>query len=62
MKVVYVSREFFEERAREKQQARDEDACDLAEGRKSAQQLRYENGAFSGVKVRLRLDLAKSLG
>lgn len=58
MAVKVVGREFFEERAREKQRARDEDARALADGTKTKEQLRRENGVFYGVKVRLRLDLA----
>lgn len=58
MAVQYVGREFFEERAHEKQRARDEDARALADGTKTKEQLRHENGGFSSVKVRLRLDLS----
>jgi hypothetical protein len=34
-------------RAAEKQASRDQDAADIASGRKTVEQLRVENGAFS---------------
>lgn len=36
-----------EERSREKRASRDQDERDLAEGRKTREQLRRENGAFA---------------
>jgi hypothetical protein len=44
-----------EQRAREKQASRDEDARALASGEKSREQLRRENGAFAFPKERLRM-------
>lgn len=43
------------ERAREKQASRDQDEADLAAGRKTRDDLRCENGAFSGLNVRVNL-------
>lgn len=37
------------ERAREKQASRDQDAADLASGKKTREQLRRENGMFHGL-------------
>jgi hypothetical protein len=50
-----------DKRAREKRQAREEDACALASGEKSAEQLRRENGHFAFPKVRVSLRGAKPL-
>lgn len=50
-----------EERAREKQRSRDEDARALAAGEKSREDLRRENGAIGLVKCRVRLDKAARL-
>jgi hypothetical protein len=44
-----------EERAREKQASRDEDARALASGEKNREQLKRENGAFSFPRERLRI-------
>lgn len=62
MKVVYVGKEFFEVRARAKQQVREADERALAAGIKSAAQLQQQNNAFAGLKMRPRWDLAKNLG
>ena len=45
----------------EKQRSRDEDRRALESGQKSREQLRQENGLFSGMKVRIELDRAKAL-
>jgi hypothetical protein len=44
-----------EERAREKQASRDEDARALASGEKSREQLCRENGAFAFPRDRIRI-------
>lgn len=44
-----------EERAREKQASRDEDARALASGEKSREQLKKENSAFAFPRERLRI-------
>jgi len=44
--------------ARVKQASRDQDAADLASGRKSREQLRVENSAFSFPHVRVRIGSA----
>lgn len=44
-----------EERAREKRESREKDALDLAEGRRSPEQLRAENGAFAFPPSRVRI-------
>ena len=49
------------ERQREKEASRKADARALASGRKSREQLRKENGAFSAIKLRINLDGAKAL-
>jgi hypothetical protein len=49
------------QRAHEKQASRDEDARALATGEKTRDQLRRENGIFSGLDVRPDLDGAESL-
>jgi hypothetical protein len=41
------------ERAAEKQRSRDQDAEDLRTGRKTAEQLNQENGAFNFPNVRI---------
>jgi len=50
-----------QDRAREKQQSREDDARALASGEKSAAQLRRENGHFAFPKVRVSLRGAKPL-
>jgi hypothetical protein len=50
-----------EERAREKQRSRDEDARALASGEKSRDDLRRENGHFAFPNVRVSLRGAKPL-
>jgi len=50
------------ERAREKQASREQDARDLATGRKSQEQLHRENAHFSSLRVRINFAGAKSLG
>jgi len=44
-----------EQRAREKQASRDQDARDLASGHKTREQLKIENSAFRFDKERLRI-------
>jgi len=56
---VRVEKGLFERRKAEKQ--RDEDRLALESGQKSREQLRQENGLFSGMKVRIELDRAKAL-
>lgn len=48
-------------RAAEKQTSRDEDERALASGEKTQEQLRRENGAFFGMRVRINYGGAKSL-
>lgn len=43
-----------DERAREKQASRDQDAADLASGAKTREQLHAENAAFAGLRVRVK--------
>jgi hypothetical protein len=50
-----------QERAREKQRSRDEDARALSSGAKSKEQLRRENGHFAFNKARVSLLGAKPL-
>lgn len=50
-----------EERAREKQRSREEDARAVASGSKSRDELRRENGHFVFRKVRVSLRGAKPL-
>jgi hypothetical protein len=50
-----------QERAREKQRSRDEDARALASGEKSLEQLRRENGHFAHLNVRVSLRGSKPL-
>ncbi len=50
-----------QDRAREKQQSREDDARALASGEKSAEQLRRENGHFAFPKVRVSLREATAL-
>jgi hypothetical protein len=47
-------------RSREKQAARDQDAADLASGKKTSEQLRVENGAFAFPPGRIRIHYGKS--
>jgi hypothetical protein len=61
MKGVRVEKGLFERRAAEKRKSRQEDERALRAGTKSREQLRQENGLFSGVKVRLVLEKAKAL-
>jgi hypothetical protein len=58
---VRVEKGLFERRKAEKQRSRDEDQRALESGQKSREQLRQENGLFSGVKVRVEFDKAKAL-
>lgn len=58
---VRVEKGLFERRKAEKQRSRDEDRRALESGQKSQEQLRRENGLFSGVKVRVEFDKAKAL-
>ena len=58
---VRVEKGLCERRKAEKQRSRDEDQRALQSGQKSQEQLRQENGLFSGVKVRLVLEKAKAL-
>jgi hypothetical protein len=58
---VRVEKGLFERRKAEKQRSRDEDQWALESGQKSREQLRQENGLFSGVKVRVEFDKAKAL-
>ncbi len=51
----------IENRRQEKQDSRDADARALASGEKSREQLRRENGAFSGLNVEIDFDGAQSL-
>jgi hypothetical protein len=44
-----------EKRAKEKQASREADAYAIASGRKSAEQVREENGAFSFPRERMRI-------
>lgn len=57
---VRVEKGLFERRKAEKQRSRDEDQRALQSGQKSQEQLRQENGLFSGVKVRVEFDKAKA--
>jgi hypothetical protein len=50
-----------EKRRQEKQASREADARALASGEKSREQLRRENGAFSGLNVEIDFDGAQSL-
>jgi hypothetical protein len=50
-----------QERAREKQRSRDEDARALASGQKSRERLRRENGHFEFPNVRISARGAKPL-
>lgn len=50
-----------DERAREKQESRDEDERTLASGEKTQEQLRRENGHFSFLRVRINYAGARSL-
>ncbi len=61
MKGVRVEKGLFEKRAAEKRKSRKADERALKSGKKSREQLRMENGLFSGVKVRLVLEKAKAL-
>ena len=58
---IQVEKGLFERRKAQKQKARDDDRRALESGRKSREQLRQENGLFSGLKVRVELDKAKAL-
>jgi hypothetical protein len=49
------------ERALEKDASRRQDERDLSSGEKLPEELRRENGHFAGMRVRLRLELAKAL-
>jgi hypothetical protein len=60
-RLVRVEKGLFERRKAEKQRSRDEDQRALESGQKSREQLRQENGLFSGVKVRVEFDKAKAL-
>jgi hypothetical protein len=60
-RLVRVEKGLFELRKAEKQRSRDEDQRALESGQKSREQLRQENGLFSGVKVRVEFDKAKAL-
>jgi len=62
MDEITVEKGLFERRAAEKRRSRAADERALRTGRKTRRQLRLENGLFSGVRVRLGLDDAKSLG
>lgn len=46
------------QRAREKQASRDQDEADLASGKKTRDDLRRENGAFTGLNVRVNIGRA----
>jgi len=61
MKGVRAKKGLFEKRAAEKRKSRRADERALKAGKKSREQLRQENGLFSGVKVRLVLEKAKAL-
>lgn len=61
MKVVRREKGLFERRAAEKRKSRQADERALKAGKKSRDQLRQENGLFSGMKVRVELDKAKAL-
>jgi hypothetical protein len=61
MKGARVEKGLFEKRAAEKRKSRKADERALKSGKKSREQLRMENGLFSGVKVRLVLEKAKAL-
>ncbi len=50
-----------EKRRQEKQASREADARALASGEKSREQLRRENGVFSGLNLEIDLDGAHSL-
>lgn len=45
--------------ARAKQDSREQDAADLASGRKSREQLRAENGAFGGSRLRVNFSSSR---
>ena len=51
----------MEERAREKQNSREDDARALSSGEKSREQLQHENGHFAFANVRVTLRGAKPL-
>lgn len=51
----------MEERAREKQNSREEDARAIASGEKGREQLQRENGHFAFANVRVTLRGAKPL-
>jgi hypothetical protein len=51
----------FDERAREKQASREQDARDLASRKKSREQLRQENGHFVFPLIRISARDAKPL-
>jgi hypothetical protein len=61
MKGVRIEKGQFEKRAAAKRKSRSADSRALELGKKSREQLRLENGLFSGVKVRLVLERAKAL-
>ena len=61
MRAVRVQKGLFRKRAAEKRKTREADERALRSGKKNRQQLRLENGLFSGVKVRLVLEKAKAL-
>ena len=61
MKGVRVEKGLSRKRAAEKRKSRKADERALKSGKKSREQLRMENGLFSGVKVRLVLEKAKAL-
>jgi hypothetical protein len=61
MKGVPIEKGLFEKRAAAERNSRKADARALELGKKSREQLRQENGLFSGVKVRLVLEKAKPL-
>jgi hypothetical protein len=61
MKGARVEKGLAKKRAAEKWKSRKADERALKAGKKNREQLRQENGLFSGVKVRLVLEKAKAL-
>ncbi len=61
MRRVRVEKGLFEKRAAEKRMSRKADERALKSGKKSPEQLRLENGLFSGMKVHVEFDKAKAL-
>lgn len=58
----YMPKEYFEERAREKQRSREKDAEDLRTGRKTVEEINRKNSMFPpGTKFRVDLKSSKRL-